>query len=76
MDDPALLYGCIAGAATVQENEAWLAEAGFVNIRVTTKAESGGLIATWFLAPADQITEREPDRAGNQHGGQRFLRAY
>ncbi|MBV9814365.1 MAG: arsenite methyltransferase, partial [Alphaproteobacteria bacterium] len=46
-EDPALLCGCIAGAATVQENEAWLAEAGFVDIRVTPKAESRELIATW-----------------------------
>ena len=28
--DPALLCGCIAGAATIAETEIWLAEAGFV----------------------------------------------
>jgi SAM-dependent methyltransferase len=54
-DDPSLLCGCIAGAATVQENEAWLAEAGFVDVRVTAKAESRELIATW--APGSGIEE-------------------
>ncbi|MBV9200794.1 MAG: arsenite methyltransferase [Alphaproteobacteria bacterium] len=54
-EDPALLCGCIAGAATVQENEAWLAEAGFVDIRVTPKSESRELIATW--APGCGIEE-------------------
>src|SRR5215469_13515121 len=54
-NDPALLCGCIAGAATVQENEAWLAEAGFVDIRVTPKAESRELISTW--APGSGIEE-------------------
>jgi SAM-dependent methyltransferase len=46
-DDPALLCGCIAGAATVPETKTWLAEAGFVEVRVTPKAESLELIATW-----------------------------
>jgi SAM-dependent methyltransferase len=54
-DDPALLCGCIAGAATVQETEAWLTEAGFVDIRVTPKAESRELISTW--APGSGIEE-------------------
>jgi SAM-dependent methyltransferase len=54
-DDPALLCGCIAGAATVEENEAWLAKAGFVDIRVTPKAESRELISTW--APGSGIEE-------------------
>ena len=30
--------------------------------------------SAWFLAPADQITECEPDRAGNQHCGEGLLR--
>jgi SAM-dependent methyltransferase len=54
-DDPALLCGCIAGAATVHETEAWLTEAGFVNVRVTPKAESGELISTW--APGSGIED-------------------
>src|SRR4051794_3625510 len=54
-DDPALLSGCIAGAATVQETETWLAEAGFVDVRVTPKAESRELISTW--APGSGIED-------------------
>ena len=54
-DDPALLCGCIAGAATVQETETWLAEAGFVDVRVTPKAESRELISTW--APGSGIED-------------------
>src|SRR3954462_9256069 len=52
-DDPALLCGCIAGAATVQETETWLAEAGFVDVRLTPKSESRELISTW--APGSGI---------------------
>jgi len=54
-DDPALLCGCIAGAATVKETETWLAEAGFADIRVTPKAESRELISTW--APGSGIED-------------------
>ena len=54
-DDPSLLCGCIAGAVTAQETETWLAEAGFVDIRVTPKAESRELISTW--APGSGIEE-------------------
>src|SRR5580704_15909803 len=54
-DDPSLLCGCIAGAATVEETETWLTEAGFVDIRVTPKAESRELIGTW--APGSGIEE-------------------
>jgi arsenite methyltransferase len=53
--DPALLCGCIAGAATVKETETWLAEAGFVDVRVTPKAESRELISTW--APGSGIED-------------------
>ena len=45
--DPSLLCGCIAGAASAERVEAWLAEAGFVDISVTVRAESRELIATW-----------------------------
>jgi len=45
--DPSLLCGCIAGAAAVGQVEAWLAEAGFVDVRVAVKPESRELIATW-----------------------------
>jgi len=45
--DPALLCGCIAGAATAERVEAWLAETGFVDVRVTVAAQSRALIETW-----------------------------
>ena len=51
--DRALLCGCIAGAATIAETETWLAEAGFVDVRVTPKTESRELISTW--APGSGI---------------------
>jgi SAM-dependent methyltransferase len=53
--DPALLCGCIAGAAPVADIAVWLADAGFVDIRITPKSESRTLIATW--APGSGIEE-------------------
>ena len=45
--DPALLCGCIAGAAPVARVELWLAEAGFGEIQITPKPESRELVASW-----------------------------
>jgi len=45
--DPTLICGCVAGAAPAHRIEAWLADAGFVDVRVTVKPESRALIATW-----------------------------
>ncbi len=45
--DNALICGCVVGAAPVAEIEAWLAQAGFVDIAVTVRPESRELIATW-----------------------------
>jgi ubiquinone/menaquinone biosynthesis C-methylase UbiE len=45
--DPALLCGCVAGAAPADRVENWLAAAGFVDVRVTPKPESRELIKTW-----------------------------
>ena len=45
--DSGLLCGCIAGAAPVERIETWLAEAGFIGVRVTPRPESRDLIATW-----------------------------
>jgi len=45
--DPALLCGCIAGAAPAGQIEAWLADAGFVAVRVAAKPESRELIQGW-----------------------------
>jgi SAM-dependent methyltransferase len=45
--DPALVCGCVAGAAPADRIEAWLNDAGFVDIRVLAKTESRELIKTW-----------------------------
>jgi arsenite methyltransferase len=45
--DATLLCGCIAGAAPIERIEAWLREAGFVDVRVTPKPESRDMIETW-----------------------------
>ena len=45
--DPAMVCGCVAGAASAQRIEAWLGDAGFVDIRVLAKPESRELIKTW-----------------------------
>jgi arsenite methyltransferase len=45
--DPMLLCGCIGGAAPAARLEAWLAEAGFVDIRIAEKPESRALIQGW-----------------------------
>jgi SAM-dependent methyltransferase len=45
--DPALLCGCVAGAAPAESIAGWLAAAGFVDVRVTPRPESRELIATW-----------------------------
>jgi SAM-dependent methyltransferase len=45
--DPTLICGCVVGAAPARKIEAWLKDAGFIDIRVTVKPESRDLIATW-----------------------------
>jgi SAM-dependent methyltransferase len=45
--DPTLLCGCIAGAAPRTEIEAWLAAAGFIDIRITEQPESREAIGGW-----------------------------
>ncbi|MCW3477035.1 arsenite methyltransferase [Limobrevibacterium gyesilva] len=45
--DHALICGCVVGAAPARRIEAWLADAGFADIRVTVKPESRELIKTW-----------------------------
>ena len=51
--DPALLCGCVSGAAPVAAIEEWLREAGFEAIAVTLRPESRDLIAGW--APGSGI---------------------
>ncbi len=48
--DMSLHTGCIAGAATISKLESLLDRAGFVDIRITTKAESADLIREWLPA--------------------------
>jgi len=45
--DPALLCGCVAGAAPAERIEAWLSEAGFVDVRVTPIFESREMVDSW-----------------------------
>jgi len=45
--DPTLLCGCVAGAVPATEIEAWLAEAGFADVRITAKPESREAIGNW-----------------------------
>ncbi len=45
--DPTLLCGCVAGAAPRTEIVAWLAAAGFTDIRVTEQPKSREAISTW-----------------------------
>lgn len=47
MADPALVCGCVAGAAPASRIEAWLAAAGFADVRVSAKPESRDLIKDW-----------------------------
>ena len=51
--DPALLCGCVSGAAPVAAIEGWLREAGFAGFAVTLRPESRDLIAGW--APGSGI---------------------
>lgn len=53
--DPTLICGCVAGAASASQIEGWLAEAGFVNIRITPRPESRELIKTW--APGRRVED-------------------
>jgi SAM-dependent methyltransferase len=45
--DPALLCGCVSGAAPVAAVEGWLRAAGFTDIAITVQPDSRALIATW-----------------------------
>jgi arsenite methyltransferase len=45
--DRALICGCVANAAPVRHVEAWLAAAGFQDVRVAVKPESRELVASW-----------------------------
>ncbi|HEY1300293.1 MAG TPA: arsenite methyltransferase [Stellaceae bacterium] len=53
--DPALLCGCIAGAAPTAQLEAWLAAAGFTAIHIDLEPAGREMIATW--APGTGIED-------------------
>jgi len=65
--DPALLCGCVAGAAPAERIEAWLSEAGFVEVRVKPNFESREMVESWasgrgvenYIAPA-MVEARKP----------------
>jgi arsenite methyltransferase len=65
--DPALLCGCVAGAAPAERIEAWLSETGFVEVRVTPNLEIREMVASWaagrgvenYVAPA-LVEARKP----------------
>jgi ubiquinone/menaquinone biosynthesis C-methylase UbiE len=65
--DPTLLCGCVAGAAPAERIEAWLSEAGFVDVRVTPNFESREMVESWapgrgvenYIAPAT-VEARKP----------------
>ena len=46
-DDPYLHSACVAGASLIGDLETWLAEAGFVEIRIRPKDESRNFIKDW-----------------------------
>jgi arsenite methyltransferase len=47
--DPALLCGCVAGAAPAERIEAWLSEAGFVEVRVKPNFEGREMVENWAV---------------------------
>ena len=45
--DPAMLCGCVSGAASVEEIELWLSSAGFSDIRITINPDKRELVQSW-----------------------------
>lgn len=67
--DPALLCGCVSGAAPADRLRTWLTEAGFTDIAITPQPESRTLIASWAPGRGVEnsvvsatIEARKPDR--------------
>ena len=69
------MCGCISGAAPIDRIETWLAQAGFVEVRVTPRPESRELIKTWapgrgiedFVVSA-AVEGRKPRLSGDTRG--------
>lgn len=53
--DPALLCGCVAGAASAERIEGWFAGAGSTDMRITPKPESRGPVGS--CAPRRNLEE-------------------
>jgi arsenite methyltransferase len=45
--DPALVCGCVAGAAPALNITGWLQAAGFHDVRISVKPDSSDLVASW-----------------------------
>jgi ubiquinone/menaquinone biosynthesis C-methylase UbiE len=45
--DPTLLCGCVAGAAPAERIEAWLSDAGVVDVRIMPNFESREMVESW-----------------------------
>ncbi len=75
-NDLALVTGCIAGAATVEELEGMLGEAGFEDTRIVLKEESRELIRQWapdrdvhqYIVSAIIQASKPVDGAQTDHG--------
>jgi arsenite methyltransferase len=53
--DPAMLCGCVAGAAPARDIENWLTDAGFCDVHISIKPEKRELVQTW--APGSGIED-------------------
>jgi arsenite methyltransferase len=62
--DIALLCGCVSGAAPADRIEAWLAQAGFVDVRVTPQPESRDLGAGARHREFCRLGDRRMPQAG------------
>jgi len=54
-NDPALYAGCMAGASLIEDLETYMADAGFVQIKVSPKDDSKEFIKDW--APGKNVTD-------------------
>ena len=54
-NDPALIAGCMGNASLIEELEAMIKEAGFVDVRIESKDESKAFIRDW--APDHNVTD-------------------
>ncbi len=53
--DPAMMAACIAGAEFIEDIRKMLADAGFINIRMTPRENSRQIVQAW--APGRKVEE-------------------